>query len=74
MIIMHIVNEMKTVVYKSHQRRHEIFKSAIICLNDETIKLSFSKVIDDYNLHMKKSNDNVQQQSYYSSHRIDNRY
>ena len=70
---MHTVNEMKAVVYKSHQQRHEISKS-IICLIDETLQLLFPKAIDDYNLHMKESNNNAQQRFYYSAHRVDNCY
>jgi hypothetical protein len=68
MITMHIINEMMKITYKSLERRHEIFKKS----DDEMI--SFSISIVEYNTHMNESDENAQQRSYYSSHRLDVRY
>jgi hypothetical protein len=69
MIIIHIIDEMKTMIYSDAKRRKDVFKS-IIC--DE--KISFSASIVEYNRHMSESNENAQQRAYYSSHRSDSRY
>jgi hypothetical protein len=69
MIIVHIIDEMKTMIYNDAKRRKDVFKS-IIC--DE--KISFSALIIEYNRHMSESNENAQQRTYYSFHRFDNRY
>ncbi len=69
MIIIHIIDEMKKMIYKDAKCRNEVLKS-VIC--DE--KLSFSISIVEYNQHMSESNENVQQRAYYSSHRFDSRY
>ncbi len=69
MIIVYIMNQMKTIVYKKTNRRKKVSKS-IIC--DE--KLSFSISIVEYNRHMSESNENVQQRAYYSSHRLNRWY
>jgi hypothetical protein len=57
------------MTYKDAKRRNDILKS-VVC--DE--KISFSTSIVEYNRHMSESNENVQQQAYYSSHRLDCRY
>jgi hypothetical protein len=62
MIIIHIVDEMKKMIYRDAKCRNEVFKS-VIC--DE--KLSFSTSIVEYNQHMSESNENAQQRAYYSS-------
>ena len=72
-IIIHTIDEMKTTMYKNFERQHDISKSTI-CLIDDSVKLPFSIPIVEYNTHMKRSDGNAQQKSYYSSHRFDNRY
>ncbi len=70
MIIMHIIDEIKKIIYKNFEKRHEIFESVKV---DE--KLSFSILIVKYNTHISESDKNAQQRSYYSSsHCLDNRY
>jgi hypothetical protein len=69
MIIVHIIDEMKQMIYKNVKRRKDVLRS-VVC--DE--KLSFSISIVEYNRHMSESNENAQQRSYYSSHRSDSRY
>ncbi len=70
MIIMHIINETKKIIYKNLEKRHEILESVKV---DE--KLSFLISIVEYNTHMSESDENVQQRSYYSSsHCLDSRY
>ncbi len=69
MIIIHTVDEMKTIVWKNAKRRNEVLKS-IIC--DE--KLSFSISIVEYNRYMSELNENAQQRAYYTSYRRDCRY
>ncbi len=69
MIIVHIIDQMKTIVYKKTNRQKKVSKS-VIC--DE--KLSFSISIVEYNRHMSESDENAQQRAYYSSHRSNNRY
>ncbi len=69
MITFHIVDEMKTMIYNHENRRKNVLKSVIY---DE--KLSFSTSIVEYNRHMNESNENAQQRSYYSLHRLDRRY
>jgi O-glycosyl hydrolase len=54
MILVHTVDEMKTIVWKNAKRRNEVLKS-IIC--DE--KLSSSISIVEYNCYMSESNENV---------------
>jgi hypothetical protein len=66
MITMHTIDKMKEMTYKNSERRHEIFKSALS--KDE--KLSFSTSIVEYNTHMRGSDENAQQRSYYSSSQI----
>jgi hypothetical protein len=72
MIIMHIIDEMMKITYKSSEKRHEIFKSSKNSENSE--KLSFSISIVEYNTHMSESDENAQQRSYYSAYRSDSRY
>jgi hypothetical protein len=73
---MHTIDDLKKMTYKNVEKRHEIFNvvnSAILI--DETLKISFSISIVEYNIHMKKSDENAQQRAYYSSHdRLDSRY
>jgi glutamyl-tRNA reductase len=73
---MHTIDDLKKMMYKNVERRHEIFNvvnSAILI--DETMKISFSISIVEYNTHMRRSDENAQQRAYYSSHdRLDNRY
>ncbi len=69
MITMHTINEMKTMIYNDARRRKNVLESVI---SDE--KLSFSISIVEYNRFMSESNENAQQRSYYSSHRLDRRY
>ncbi len=72
---MHTINEMKEMTYKSSEKRHEIFKSALSKSAKNEAKLSFLISIVEYNTHMKKSDENAQQRLYYSSFQInDNRY
>ena len=73
MTTMHTIDEMKEMGYKNPTRRHEVLKSAV-CLISEALKLPFPKPIVEYNLHMRGSDENAQQRSYYSSHRLDRRY
>jgi hypothetical protein len=69
---MHTIDEMKEVTYKSSERRHEIFKSAFSKSAKDEEKLSFSISIVEYNTHMRKSDENAQQRSYYSSSHVKN--
>jgi hypothetical protein len=69
MITFHIIDEMKTIVYRDANCRKEVLKS-VIC--DE--KLSFSISIVEYNRHMSESNENAQQRAYYSFKRSSRRY
>ncbi len=69
MITVHIIDQMKTIVYKEANRRKEVSKSVIY---DE--ELSFSISIVEYNRYMSESNENGQQRAYYSSHRLDSQY
>ncbi len=72
---MHTIDEMKEMTYKSFERRHEIFKSALSKSAKDEEKLSFSISIVEYNTHIRESDENAQQRSYYSSSRvIDSRY
>jgi hypothetical protein len=57
------------MTYKNAKRRNDISKS-VVC--DE--KISFSTLIVEYNRHMSESDENAQQRSYYSFHRLDSRY
>ncbi len=69
MITVHTIDEMKTMIYSDARRRKNVLESVI---SDE--KLSFSASIVEYNRFMSESNENAQQRSYYSSHRLDRRY
>jgi hypothetical protein len=72
---MHTIDEMKEMTYKNSKRRHEIFKSTFSKSAKDDEKLSFSISIIEYNTHMKRSDENAQQRSYYSSsHFANNRY
>ncbi len=72
---MHTIDEMKEMTYKNSERRHEIFKAALSKSAKDEEKLSFSTSIVEYNTHMRESDENAQQRSYYlSSHVTNNRY
>jgi hypothetical protein len=73
MIIIHTIDEMKEIIYNDSKRRHEVLKS-VICIIDEESKLSFSISIVEYNHYMRDSNKNAQQRSYYSCQRSNSRY
>ena len=77
MTINHNIDEMKKMIYKSAKRRHEIPSSAIHIAEDEDEaipKLPFPASVVEYNTHMKGSDGNAQQRSYFSPHRPDSRY
>jgi predicted Rossmann-fold nucleotide-binding protein len=75
MITMHTIDEMKEMTYKSSERRHGIFKSALSKSAKDEAKLSFLISIVEYNTHMRRSDGNAQQRSYYSSSQVnDSRY
>jgi hypothetical protein len=73
---MHTIDDLKKMTYKNAERRHEIFNVVNpAILIDETLKISFSISIVEYNTHMRRSDENAQQRAYYSSHdRLDSRY
>jgi hypothetical protein len=62
MITMHIINDLKKMTYKNAERRHEIFNNVVnfAILIDQTFKISFSISIVEYNIHIRKSNENAQ--------------
>jgi hypothetical protein len=73
MIIIHIIDEMKKIIYNDLKRRHEDLKFVIYIINEKS-KFSFLISIVEYNHYMRNSNENAQQRFYYSCQRSNNRY
>lgn len=72
MTIIHTIQNLKTDSYKNARRRHEILtNSTVIVRKKEKEKISFSFSIVRYNQHMRRSDKNAQQRSYYSFKRFD---
>ena len=73
LIILHTIDKIKSTIYKNFEHWHDISKSTIYLIN-ETLKFSFSMSIVEYNIHIKKSNENAQQKLCYSFHDFANWY
>lgn len=56
----HIVDEIKFMILKNANCQHEIFKSIIMLNEIFFFKFSFSIFVIEYNIHIKKSNENIQ--------------